>query len=142
VYKRTAYEDTMEQLFDTLTGLRILDLHNAHPNVFRSYCTWRRALQNTVMVPSTALEVLYVGAMPLELLMVYLVMEGINAYSDGSHMALRFVGLSRPLSATDTELLQWWFSNHIFDFRHVVFPNTPLSLLPGPSYHSLCAFVP
>ncbi|KAJ7629624.1 hypothetical protein B0H17DRAFT_1150494 [Mycena rosella] len=150
VYGRVTYQSTpvydraVLQLFDSMPLLQVLDLHHAYPYLFTSYCVWTsRQLRSPA--PSVtglhSLRALYIARAALPQLLTFLVSHGIDDGSSGNHMNLRTIRALPSLPSDNPEL--WlWFKDHVTDFGCIQFVDRTLSVICGPSYHSLYCFLP
>ncbi|KAJ7617679.1 hypothetical protein DFH06DRAFT_1342826 [Mycena polygramma] len=135
------FDEMTTTLFDSLTKLEVLDLHNTRADIFAAYRSWTYMRGQFDDPISSKLRALYIGYTPLDSLLAFFIFHGIRDYSDGSQMSLQFVRMKNlPLSA-DMEITHW-FRSRIVDFGFLQPQNCTVSVLKGPAYHSLCCFAP
>ncbi|KAJ7660546.1 hypothetical protein B0H17DRAFT_1212548 [Mycena rosella] len=87
------------------------------------------------------LRALYISCVCLPQLLVLILFHGANNGSTGNHMKLRTLQILPSLPTDDPELLDW-FKYHVSNFGFIRFIDRTLSVLPGPSYHFFCCFLP
>ncbi|KAJ6470783.1 hypothetical protein C8R47DRAFT_1148284 [Mycena vitilis] len=135
------FDESTAMLFDSLSNLKVLDLHNTRADMFAAYRSWTYMRGGDDDPVSSSLEALYVGYTPVESMLTFLVFHGVRDFDDGSHMTLQFVRMRALPMSSDREVTSW-FRTRLVDFAFLDYHNRTVSALRGPAYHSLCCFTP
>ncbi|KAJ6470770.1 hypothetical protein C8R47DRAFT_1325129 [Mycena vitilis] len=134
------FDESTTSLFDSLSNLMVLDLHNTRADMFAAYRYWTymRGKKNNPI--SSKLEALYVGYTPVESMLAFLVFHGVRDFGDGSHMTLKFIRMKRSLPVSADMAVTNWFRTRLVNFDFLDYQNATVSIPHGPAYHSLCCF--
>jgi hypothetical protein len=123
------------ELFDSMLLLEVLDLRRSKCHVLQTY--FMRTLTAAARSGRTSrLRAISMASMNLPSLEEFVHYHGANESSSGSHVTLRSVQMDHRVRKWDLKEYNW-IGDHVTDFGASIYHHYPVSLISGPTAHSL-----